>query len=78
MTRLSEDGSVTDLGCEGQEKWERGPADGSQPRPQAWSDVAPLHVSRSPEETMSTTTDHYLVDLPVPSSSSRRDYYYRR
>ncbi len=35
-----------------------------QPRPQARSDVVPLHAFRTPEDTMTATTDHYMgIDL---------------
>ncbi|QCD64784.1 hypothetical protein GBQ70_03700 [Halomicrobium sp. ZPS1] len=55
---------MTDSGCEGTEIWERDPTDRGQSKPKAHSDVVPLYAFRTPEDTMTTTTDHYLgIDL---------------
>ncbi len=55
---------VTGLGCEEQENWDRNLTDRGQPRLPARSEVVPLHVFRTPEYTMSATTNHYFgIDL---------------
>ena len=58
MTYTSECGRVTDLGCEGTGELEsRADLVG---RDLARSDVVPLHAYRTPNDTMTATTIHYL------------------
>jgi hypothetical protein len=60
MTRASEHGRVTDLEREGISELGAQPGRPGRPWLQAPSDFVPLHVSRTPEDTMTATTDHYL------------------
>jgi hypothetical protein len=43
-----------------QENWEHSPADRGRPCLQARGDVVPLYVFRTPEDTMTATTDNYM------------------